>query len=86
MWVQAPGQVKPGSENVADQVQQKSAKFPEKNPGSFCVKSDKILQESGKASGKKNPGRLDTKPSQVQQGSREGSRKGSGKDYGSVWC
>ena len=53
MWVRAPGQVQPGSENVADQVQQKSAKFPEKNPGSFCVKPDKILQESGKASGKK---------------------------------
>jgi hypothetical protein len=34
----------------------------------------------------KNPRRLDTKPSQVQQGSGEGSRKGSGKDYGSVWC
>jgi len=35
--------------------------------------------------GKHNPGRFDTKPSQVQQGSGEGSRKGSGKDYGSVW-
>ena len=84
--MRAPGQVQRDSENVADQVQQNSAKFPEKSPGSFSVKPGKILQESAKASGKKNPGRLDTKPSQVQQGSREGSRKGSGKDYRSVWC
>jgi hypothetical protein len=34
----------------------------------------------------KIPGRLDARPSQVQQGSGEASRKGSGNDYGSVWC
>ena len=49
----APGQVQRDSENVADQVQQNSAKFPEKSPGSFSVKPGKILQESAKASGKK---------------------------------
>ena len=83
--MRAPGQVQRGSENIADQVQQNSAKFPEKNPGNFSVNSGKIQQESRKTSGK-NPGRLDIKPSQAQQGSREGSRKGSGKDYRSVWC
>jgi hypothetical protein len=33
----------------------------------------------------KNPGRFNTKPNQVQQGSGEGSKKGSRKDYRSVW-
>jgi len=50
--VRAPGQVQRGSENIADQIQQNSAKFPEKNPGSFSVKLGKIQQEAGKISGK----------------------------------
>ena len=38
--------------NVPGQIQQDSAKFPEKNPGSFSIKPDEVQQESGKASGK----------------------------------
>ena len=45
-------------------------------------KSSEIQQESGKNPENKIPGKFDTKPSQVQQGSKEGS----GKNYRSVWC
>jgi len=38
--------------NVPGQIQQDSAKFPEKNPGSFSAKPGEVQQESGKASGK----------------------------------
>ena len=52
--MRAPGQVQRGSENNADQGQQNSATFPEKNPGNFSVKPGEVQQESGKASGKKS--------------------------------
>ena len=81
----APGQVQRDCKNVPDQTQQNSAKFPDKNPGSFSAKPGEVQQESGKKSGKDSR-RLDARPSQVQQGSGEASRKGSGNDYGSVWC
>ena len=47
------------------------------------VQSQVMFNGNPEKLSEKNP-RLDTKPSQVQQGSGEGSRKGSGKDYGSV--
>ena len=42
----------------------------------------RFIRNPEKKFGKKNPGRLNIKPNQVQQGSGKGSRK----DYGSVWC
>jgi hypothetical protein len=60
--------------------------FRRKIREALVQKPSKIQQESGKNPENKITGKFDTKPSQVQQGSREGSRKGSGKDYRSVWC
>ena len=50
--MRAPGQVQRGSGNIVDQIQQNSAKFPKKNPGSFNVKSGKIQQKFEKTSEK----------------------------------
>ena len=60
--------------------------FREKNPGSFCVKPDKILQESGKASGKKIQEDLIQSQVRFNRVLEKVPGKGSGKDYGSVWC
>ena len=38
--------------NGPGQIQQDSAKFPEKNPGSFSAKPGEVQQEFGKVSGK----------------------------------
>jgi SLT domain-containing protein len=53
-WCEHRVKVQRSSENVANQNQENSAKFPEKNPGSFSIKPCKIQQESRKISGKKN--------------------------------